>query len=109
MAYKCIGENWGRSMIRDAIKAGYEIEVNSDGDTLYKGTALKAAWEAVTAVDECHVIIRKEGARREVAFIVLEYGQNGDEVINDHSCFGVNNPGWIETWWNEKSEKEARS
>ena len=112
MSYAWVGENWGRSMIRDAIKAGYEIEVNADGDQLYKGTSPKEAWAAVISVDECHVFLRKEGEKTQWAFIVLEYNQNGDEVINDHSC-GVNNPNWIEQWWKAKSDaqwaKEARS
>ena len=104
MTYKCIGENWGRSMIRDAIKAGYTIEVSYErgyGEPDYKGTSLKKAWEAVTAVDECHVFLRKEGEKAQWAFIVLEWGQNGDEVINDYASSG-----WLDKWWNAKNEDQ---
>jgi len=108
MTYKWIGENWGRSMIRDALKAGYTIEVSYErgyGEPDYKGRSFKKAWEAVTAVDECHVFIEKEGARREWAFIVLDYGQEGDEVISD---YGIPKecPGWIDEWWKAKRAKE---
>lgn len=119
MTYKWTGENWGRSMIRDAIKAGFTIEVSYErgyGEPDYKGRSPAKAWEAVTAVDECHVFLRKKGARTEWAYIVLEYGQNGDEVISDHSLppYGDGTTkGWIEQWWIDKSAaqraKEARS
>jgi hypothetical protein len=112
MTYKWIGENWGRSMIRDAIKAGYTIEVHYERgytDPDYKGTSFKAAWDAVVAVDECHVFLKKEGERTQWAFIVLEYDQNGDDVIND---IGGGN-GWLSRWWDAKFkasyEKDARS
>ena len=107
MTYKCIGENWGRSMIRDAIKAGYTVEVSYEyghGEPEYKGTSLKKAWDAVTAVDECHVFIRRRGMPSEWAFIVLDYGQEGDEVICDFSCARVGR-NWIEKWWNAKGDK----
>ena len=107
MAYKCIGENWGRSMIRDAIKAGYTIEVSYErgyGEPDYKGTSLKKAWEAVTAVDECHVFLRKQGVPSMWAFIVLDYGQQGDEVISDYSCARTGK-NWIEQWWEAKRAK----
>lgn len=110
MTYKWIGENWGRSMIRDAIKAGYTIEVSYErgyGEPDYKGRSPAKAWEAVTAVDECHVFIRKEGARTEWAFIVLDYGQEGNEVINDYGA-PSDGSGWIDAWWNAKRAAEDK-
>ena len=105
MTYQCIGENWGRSMIVDAIKDGYTVTVFLEGDTLYEGTSPVGAWEHVTSLDECRVYIAKEGARTEAAFIVLDYGQQGDEVINDFTVGG-----WIAAWWDAKfAKEEARS
>lgn len=97
MTYKWIGENWGRSMIIDAIKAGYAVDVRSEGESLYKGTSPVKAWEAVTAVDECHVFLRKDGEKTQWAFIVLDYGQDGSEVINDYASSG-----WLHQWWEAK-------
>lgn len=97
MAYRWVGENWGLSLIKDAIAAGYTVAVTYDGEVDYKGTQPMKAWEAVTALDECLVRISKDGARTEYAYLVLDYGQEGDEVINDHSTGG-----WIEQWWDDK-------
>jgi hypothetical protein len=100
--YTWEGENWGRSLIYDAAKEGYTITVDSGGDEPdYVGKSPKEAWEAVTAVDSSNVILSKEGARREVAAIILENGQAGDEVINDYITGG-----WIDQWWQAKC-KEA--
>lgn len=111
MTYKWIGENWGRSLIIDAIKAGYAIEVVSEAVSSpdYSGTNAGKAWEAVTAVDECQVFLRKAGEKTEWAHIVLEYGQNGDEVISDYSvpAYGDGTTkGWIEQWWLDKSKAQ---
>jgi len=102
MTYKCIGENWGLSLIRDAIKAGYNVDVRSEGESLYEGYSVQKAWDAVTSVDESLVYIIKTGAKTECAFIVLDYGQQGDEVINDHTVGG-----WIEAWWDAKNTAAA--
>ena len=104
MAYQWIGENWARSMIKDAIKAGYTIEVSySRGyePADYRGASLTEAWAAVIAVDECHVFLRKDGEKTQWAFIVLDWGQNGDEVINDFASRG-----WLDEWLNKKSEAQ---
>jgi hypothetical protein len=103
MAYEWIGENWGRSMIFDACKAGFTVKIRSEGDTLYLGTEPKKAWDAALGVDDCHVCIRKDPNEKwEVAVLIFEYGQRGDEVIADHSVGG-----WIEKWWDEKYETAA--
>jgi hypothetical protein len=104
MAYQWIGENWGRSLLLDAAKEGFTFDVHTGGDEAdYTGTEPLKAWEAVTAVDEAKVYLSKPGMKRsEWAFMVLDYNQNGDEVINDHSTGG-----WIEQWWDAKS-KAAR-
>lgn len=104
MAYKWIGENWGQSLIKDAIAAGHTLEVSYErgyGEPDYKGADYEKAWEAVIAVDECHIFLEKEGAPSEWAFIVLDYGQEGDEVISDYSI--PSGGGWIDAWWKGKS------
>ena len=104
MAYQWIGENWGRSMIIDAIKAGYTVEVSYErgyGEPDYVGTEPLKAWEAVTAVDECHVFLRKAGEKTQWAFIVLDYGQDGSEVISDYASSG-----WLDQWWKAKVEAD---
>lgn len=102
MAYRWQGENWAHSLIVDAIKAGFTIEVEADGDRLYKGTQPVKAWEAATACDECHVYLLKDNKIVDCAFIVLEYNQPGDEVINDTSCGG-----WLESWWHAKFDAQV--
>lgn len=97
MSYTWQGENWGRSLIVDAIKAGYVLRVKSEDDLLYEGNKPNDAWEAVTSVDESCVFLHKDGARVELAYLVLEKDQAGDEVICDHTTGG-----WIEKWWDAK-------
>lgn len=102
MGYKCIGENWGQALIEAAIAAGYTVEIVSEDDVLYRGADAAAAWQAALEVDDVWVFLRAEGKRTERAYLVFEYGQEGDEVINDHSVGG-----WIEAWWNAKYEAAA--
>ena len=97
MAYTWTGENWGRSLCKDAVEAGFAVRVTYDDDVLYKGNSWKKAWEAVTSVDECYVSVLRDGKCEGTAFIVLEKDQRGDEVINDTSTND-----WVSQWWDAK-------
>jgi len=96
MAYQWIGENWGKSLIEAAVAAGFTVEIYNE-ETLYQGNDAAAAWEAANWVDDCLVRIETGPAKKEYAVLIFEYGQEGDEVINDFSS-----DGWIETWWKAK-------
>lgn len=79
-----------RKIIRHLVKSmaahGWVAALVNDGEEMVKCETERDVLAAVTAVDEAHIIFKKDtsqGALRRTAFIVL--GNDGYDCICDHS------------------------
>ena len=78
-----------RRVIRDALKAGYKLNISNGGDgyELPEPTdKYKVANEAMFATDEEHLYFFKEGKR--IGWVFFVYGNSGWDVM----CDNVDNP-----------------
>lgn len=73
-----------RRVVKDALAAGYVLDVDDGGDELaVKGaTTVKAAIDALMNTDDDKLILRRGKDRGWVRFV---YGNDGWDVINDYS------------------------
>jgi hypothetical protein len=73
-----------KRVIADTLAAGYSIDV-FDGDefVLENGTDADAIFKAMFATDEEQLYLRKDGKRWGWIFFI--YGENGWDVINNHT------------------------
>lgn len=72
-----------RAIIQDALKLGYNIDVN-DGEetTLRASTDVKAILRAMFTTDEDWLILHRGEKRGWVRFV---YGNDGWDVVNDYA------------------------
>lgn len=77
-----------RALIRDALAAGYSLNVHNGGDTNElpaPSTSAKEVLAVMFATDDEHLLYHRDGKR--VGWVWLVYGNDGGEyVINDYTC-----------------------
>jgi len=74
-----------RKVIDDALAAGYSIDVfDGEEDAITKSTDAEAIFKEMFACDEEWIYLRKDGAEP-FAWIYFIYGENGWDVINNHT------------------------
>lgn len=73
-----------RRVIRDALAAGYTLDVNDGCETTLRGSRnAHAVFAAMKSTGEDFLIVRSNGQR--LGMVRFVYGNCGDEVICDHS------------------------
>lgn len=79
-----------RRVVKDALAAGYVLDVDDGGEELavWGATTRKAAIDALMNTDEDRLILRRlnaAGALTEKGWVRFVYGNDGWDVINDYS------------------------
>ena len=72
--------------IKEALKAGYTINLNNGGDTdeIVDSTSLRAILRAMFATDDEKLHLFKAG--KYVGWVYFVYGNDGYDVISDYTC-----------------------
>jgi hypothetical protein len=74
-----------RRIVRDALAAGYSVDVH-DGEeiTLKRSRSLKAIMGALMTTDDDRLLFNREG-ENPFGWVYLVYGNDGWDVVNDYS------------------------
>ena len=72
------------SLVRQLIKDGFvPFKVDDGGDELESTPSAKSAVDAMNAVDESYLLVKKNGKRFGLLIIL---GNSPEETVADHSC-----------------------
>jgi len=75
-----------RRVIKDALKAGYELSVYDSGEiTLVRSTDAAAIEEAMFTTDDDRLFFYKPGVEARQGWVWFVYGNSGWDVITDYT------------------------
>lgn len=77
-----------RRMVRDAIRAGYALNVSNGGDTAelpHPSTDVEEVLGAMMATAEEHLVYYRNDRRRYAGWVWLIYANDTPEMIADHT------------------------